>query len=380
MDLRWLFAMGLMIGGCPSTPPTPGDTEAVSVSASDSEDESGDEDDGTTSGGGGLAIDCGDLPVGAVDAEYAYTPTLQGDADAPTWTADGLPDGLLIDPSTGMISGAPLESGAVEVTIAVSAGTNSAETTCALTVQPRLEVDLSGLLGTTPGCITPGGSLHDLVPDGTGDASTISCAFEGGSGDGVMPAGITLNSDTCELEGSVTESAYGTWVFIVRGEQNGVAVHAPYCASQETPTGYDVSVTHSEIGGDAALQPIVRASDGGALSVGGGGDPLVEVTSSDACGVSACFFGYAFAFNESPFDAKTINLSPTPLIQDDDSGEPIGFSHELSISGRPRPPTSRTAPSPSTSPSPTASTKKWVRVTARTTSAPTVRASSSSAS
>jgi hypothetical protein len=181
-------------------------------------------------------------------------------------------------------------------------------------------------------CITGRGSLLDLVPDGSGDGSPIQCSHEAGAGNGLLPNGIAIDPDTCQMTGTLQESRYGTWAFIVRGEQNGAEMFAPYCVTQDVPPfAYAVAVEGTGLLGPTG--PIVRVFDPeAALQVGERGDPRITITDPTSCGPDACFFGFSFALVGSAFDADTFDLPDRVLVYDA-ANAPIGFSHGLSVGG-----------------------------------------------
>jgi hypothetical protein len=288
-----------------------------------------------------VAIECGDVPTGAVDAAYSYTPTvMDGDGDY-TFESPDLPEGLAIDAATGEVTGNPTTSGTFDFTINVADGSGGTGTQmCQVQVNERIGVDLdAALLVEMPFCLGASQSLTDFIIEGTGDGSPVTCDHQGGSGDGNLPAGITVNPDDCTLDGTLAEDRFGTYVFVMRGTQNGVSVYMPYCVTQdEASFAYDVSMTHSGID-PAALVPIGRTFDPGAmLHVGATGDPLFTIIDMASCGMNSCYFGYAFGINGSPFDADTFTLPNRTLEYDPaDDTRPIGFSHELEIEGPPVP-------------------------------------------
>jgi hypothetical protein len=175
-------------------------------------------------------------------------------------------------------------------------------------------------------------TLQDVVVDGTGDGSPITCTWDSGTGDGRAPAGISVGRDSCAIEGTVEEDRFGTWVFIVRGEQSGASVHVPYCVTNDESSGYEVTVEHSGLGDmgiDGTLIPIVRRfNPNAAIDFGGGGDPRFEIIDQDACG-NACFFGYQYIISVgSPFVGAP-DLNPAMLLTDETTDQPIGFFHSL---------------------------------------------------
>lgn len=284
---------------------------------------------------GDLGLDCAAFPEGAVAAMYDFTPEVSAEDDGTrTWTAETLPEGLEIDEDSGRITGVPTASGTTSVDFTVMDSTGMAATTCDITINDALGVDNELVVASVPYCVRPGEqTLLDLVVDGTGDGTPIRCDHPGGTGNGRRPAGISVNADTCEIEGTVMEDRLGMWVFMVRGQQSGAEVWVPYCVSNDETSSYDVSIDHSGLsdeGVDGTLVPIVRRfNPAAAFSVGGDGDPLFTILDPGSCG-SSCFYGFAFNINASPFDAETLSLAPDAVLIDNG---PQGFTHELSMDG-----------------------------------------------
>lgn len=285
---------------------------------------------------GDLELDCDAFPAGAVGADYDHTPVVSSmDDGTRSWIAETLPEGLEIDEGSGRISGTPTTAGTTSVEFTVMDSSGMAATTCDIVINEGLDVDQALVIDEVPFCVRPGEeTLLDLVVEGTGDGTAIRCDSDGGTGNGRRPAGISVNAETCAIEGSITEDRFGTWVFIVRGIQSGAEVFVPYCVTNDDPGGYDVAVEHSGLGDDGVdgtLVPIFRTfNPGAALAVGVDDDPLFSITSSDDCGAS-CFFGFAFNINASPFDADTFSITNAAIATG--AGGPEGFTHGLTIGG-----------------------------------------------
>lgn len=272
-----------------------------------------------------LTVDCGSPPAGAKAAKYSHQPSAAGGSPAYTWSATGLPNGLSINAGTGAISGASQDVGDFVFALTVmDSGGMSAMTDCpSVHFNDQLGVDLDAIDGP---CLVDGDSLIDYISGG--DGSPIECAAPKGIGDGTLPAGITIDKTKCSIAGSITETRYGTYAWIVRARQSGVDVYAPFCATQGTqaPKAYEIIGNHSGKL-DNELEPLVLGAKADApLLLDGDADPSF-VIDKGACGGS-CFFGFAYTVSPSPFGTGPCTMDKDkcyglcPLVPD--ANEPDG--------------------------------------------------------
>nr|MCH9681460.1 putative Ig domain-containing protein [Deltaproteobacteria bacterium] len=201
-------------------------------------------------------------------------------------------------------------------------------TTCSVDVRQRLSAPLTA---DRQPCLTGNNdSLLDLIDAQTGDGTPIACDFAGGSGNGRLPTGVTIDPETCTLVGSIDETRYGTWVFTMRGTQNGSEVFVPYCVTNDQQDGYVIGGSHSG-SMDNELEPLFfRYDPNEPWSFGQDDDPRYEVFAPAPC-VGTCFFQYSFFRSSAPID-DNFTLEPDGLVQND-GGETVGFFHELRVSG-----------------------------------------------
>jgi hypothetical protein len=85
-----------------------------------------------------LAVLNGSLPAGQVNLPYATDAVAAGGAGTRTWSAEGLPAGLTIDPQSGHISGTPSVAGVNNVVLRVTDafGVGAVSATLPLTIAP----------------------------------------------------------------------------------------------------------------------------------------------------------------------------------------------------------------------------------------------------
>ncbi|MGB1699138.1 MAG: putative Ig domain-containing protein, partial [Nannocystaceae bacterium] len=291
------------------------------------------------------------FPVAAVDANFVHNLDISGGSGDYQISVTGLPDGLTVS-TNGQIAGKPTESGDFQISVEVTdvVTLESVSEDCALlAIEDALAFDP---LSAPKGCIEiTGGALdlRDSLSGGTG--APISCAQpEGGdpngtcpnrNGNGVTPSGIEWDPDNCTASGTVTESAVGTWVWMIQVQQSGAEIYVPLCASKELEPGAPHDLFVLADGGDNYLIPGQFEYDPTQPLEFGPGDngPEFEVYGADCSGGQCNGFGYSYTATCSPFCgggeilpdggacAQTFNTNPSGVI--DEGAGIIGFFHNL---------------------------------------------------
>jgi hypothetical protein len=164
-------------------------------------------------------IDTGTLTAGMTGANYSYLLRGTGGTTPYTWSLNSgtLPPGLLLNPTTGAITGIPTVTGSYDFVVKITDST----TAFALSDPLRIVVTAGPLVLLTTGDLTSGqvnvDYTYTLLAGGGSQPYTWSITS------GALPTGLTLNAATGAITGKPTAAGTFTFTAQVRDAVNSVA-------------------------------------------------------------------------------------------------------------------------------------------------------------
>lgn len=183
------------------------------------------------------------LPVGEVGTAYPATKINLSGGTAPyTWSVSGLPDGLSINTSTGVISGTPLTATVATVSVAANdAGGNTVFADLSLTIVSAVHITTTSLPN---GAVDTGYYAQLAAADGAGVFYTWSSD--------TLPAGLTLSSSGM-LSGTPTTATVATPVTVTVTDEVGGTATQTYTIQITAPIEAVALVAKGGAGNSCAL-------------------------------------------------------------------------------------------------------------------------------
>ena len=159
----------------------------------------------------GVTITTASVSNGVVGTPYSATLVAQNGQTPYTWSiaVGTLPNGLNLNPTTGVISGTPTAAGNFSFTVKV---TDSTTPIAQVTTQP-LSIGIASLL-TLSSAGFPNGVIGAPYPGGSCSAGGGTPSYTFSLETGTLPAGLSLNPSNCSISGTATTS--GTSNFTIK--------------------------------------------------------------------------------------------------------------------------------------------------------------------
>ena len=151
-----------------------------------------------------LQVTTSSLPAGMVGVAYSTTVAATNGSTPYVWSATGLPAGLSINASTGVISGTPTTAGAPTVAITVTDNVSDVDTVnLTLTIHAALTISTASLPSGEVG------TAYSTTIAATGGFTPYTWSATG------LPAGLSINSSTGVISGTPTTDGTSTVTVVV---------------------------------------------------------------------------------------------------------------------------------------------------------------------
>jgi hypothetical protein len=239
---------------------------------------------------------------GTVGNSFSY-PTTATPAVATTYDATGLPDGLSMNSTTGLISGTPTASGSSSVTIvATNSAGSSGNFSLALSIAPPAAPAITSPWSAVT---VPGASFSYQT---TVSPSTVPTTFSATS----LPSGLSIDTSTGLISGNVVATGYYS---------------SNVSATNVSGTGNKTIYFYVGKAADTALNYSGNWTNGSNLSLGSGFGNWT-FTSSNGSGAAGTFLGNPASAGIAELPTESFGLYANP----EDSGAFVDARRELSAS------------------------------------------------
>lgn len=255
------------------------------------------------------------VPTGVVGSSYSATLQASGGISPYTWAVSGLPAGLSVNTSTGVISGTPTASG----TFALSVTVTDSETPTAATKTVSLNLVINPQVAVTTTSL-PSGTIGSAYPQTTLQASGGISPYTWSVTSGSLPAGLQLSSAGV-ISGTPTGPLVGTTTFTVtvtdaenpaKSATASLSITVTATALQVTTTSLQTAVINNSysatLAASGGVQPYTWALASGSLPTG----VSLNASTGVISGTPTVTGNFSFTV--------TVTDSETPTAQTDTSG------------------------------------------------------------
>ena len=198
-------------------------------------------------------ITAGQTASGAVGAAFDKTFLLTDSANRPvtSWAATGLPEGLLIDPTTGRITGAPQDGGSRTITLTAAGpgGSDTETATISLGLGNPIIVSGQSFTGKVGVAFSIFLDIEDAEDRPATSFFTTNYAFP-------LPSGLLLNENTGEISGTPTaKGSFTVYVGAVNSAGGSPGASVLFTIAEGSPAFNYASTNNLRLNQGVSLNP-----------------------------------------------------------------------------------------------------------------------------
>ncbi len=278
----------------------------------------------------GLVISTTSLPNGFTGISYSTTLAATGGTPGYTWAAGGLPAGLTIDSTTGIISGTPTAAGTASVTISATDSTLPAHLVKAATLS--LTIGLGPSIGTAS---LPTGFVnmaYNAPVTGSGGTTPYTWSASG------LPANLTIDPTTGTISGTPTATSAGNVTITLTDSSSPTHLTASKTLALTINPGVSITTTSLNAGFVGSTYSSPLAATGGTpgytwtasgLPAGLTIDPNTGTISGTPTGTGNSSVTITATDSTTPTHltaSKTLTLTVNPALSITTTSLPAGFT------------------------------------------------------